>query len=246
MTMNDDTYGKMDDYLDGLLPENERRALEASLAVNAELRAELAALRALRDAAAALPRAIAPDRDLWLEIAAGVDASREKDPDTIVTFRRPARANRRVSTWSYLVAAAAVLVLMLGAPVMLNRGQPHSIAPAERAAVAPAPAGDEELRRVAAQYVEARNQLAALLAQRRNDIAPETLAVVEENLSTIALAVSQIETALALQPDSPKLERMLYTAYRSEVDLLRQAVELTDDSQASHEADGIEGEGDEA
>lgn len=241
--MNDETYEKLNNYLDGLLPDTERRALEASLAVDAELRAELVALRDLRDRAAELPRSIAPERDLWPQIAARLDASSAIDEETVVLFRRPERARRRAASWTYVVTAAAVVLLMLGAPVLLNRGQQPVTPQANPPAVASVPEGDEELKRVAAQYVAARDQLAALLAQRRGDIAPETLAVVEENLTVISTAVSQIQTALAAQPDSPKLERMLYAAYRSEVDLLRQAVELTDDSQASRAADGTKGDG---
>ncbi len=245
MMMNDDTYEKLDDYLDGLLPEDERRTLEAALAASDELRAELAALRTLRDETAALPREIAPERDLWPEIAARLAGSREDATGTVVTFRRPGRAIRRSSTWSYLIAAAAILLFMLGAPVMLDRSHAPEAVPADPLADAPGLPDDAEFKRVAAQYIEARNQLATLLAQRRNDIAPETLAVVEENLSVIASAVSEIEMALAKEPQSRELERMLYAVYRSEVDLLQQAIQLADGSAASNEADGQKGDSNE-
>jgi hypothetical protein len=100
-----------------------------------------------------------------------------------------------------------------------------------------------EFKRVADQYLDARKQLVNVLETRRDDIPPETLKVVEENLTVIASAVSDIEVALAKNPRSPKLERMLYTAYRNEVDLLQQAVQLADESAASNDADDSKGDG---
>src|SRR5262249_4751400 len=122
---------------------------------------------------------------------------------------------------------------------------PSSNPPAQGTAAA-GPLEDAEFKRVAAQYIDARDQLVALLEQRRNQIAPETLAVVEENLKGISSAVGQIQLALSKEPQSHQLERMLYTAYRSEVDLLRQAVQLTDDPAASNPADDSKGNGNEA
>ncbi len=240
--MNDDTYATLNDYLDGLLPDAERRAFESVLANNVELRAEFEALRALRTETAALPRAIAPERDLWQGISKRLD-----DSPTVVSFRRRESAPRRGMTWTYL-AAAAMLLLVFGATILLNRAQAPTVT-----IPATTPLADEsslpddvEFKRVAQQYVDARNELIALLEERRADIAPETLAVVEENLTVIASAVSEIEVALAKEPQSIKLERMLYAVYRSEVDLLQQAVQLTEESAASNQADEAKGDGDEA
>lgn len=241
--MNDDLYERLNDYFDGVLPEAERRAFEAALATDAELRAEVAALRALRAEASALPRAIAPERDLWQGIQARLERAPAEEAENTVSFRRRAGAPRRVSTWSYLVAAAAMLLVMTGAAIVLNR-TPATTGPTTAAADPSSLPDDAEFKRVAAQYVEARKELVDLLEERRGNIAPETLAVVEENLTVIASAVSEIEVALAKEPQSRKLKRMLYTAYRSEVDLLQHAVQLADESAASNQADETKGDGD--
>lgn len=237
--MNDDTYEKLNDYVDGLLPEDERRAFEALLATDAEFQAEAEALRVLRAQAAALPREIAPERELWVGVAGKIGA----DEGNVVTFRRSRRGVQSAAWWVYGLAAAAVIVLILNVPVLLTRsGSPVTPTVAEQPA---APAPDAELQRVTSQYLEARAQLVALLEERKEDIAPETYAVVEENLSVIAAAVGEIEVALAAEPESPKLERMLYAAYQSEVDLLQQAVKLADTrAETAGNADATEGEDD--
>jgi hypothetical protein len=222
--MNDDIYEKLNDYLDGLLPDEERRAFEAQLSADAELRAEADALRSLRTQTDALPREMMPDGDLWRGVAARIGADE-------VTFRRSRRSGQRIAWWSYGLAAAAVIVLMLNLPTLLKRGDDTTTPKPQVATATPStPVPDAELQRVTAQYLDARAQLVALLEERKTDIAPETFAVVEENLSVIASAVSEIELALAAEPESPKLERMLFAAYQSEVDLLQQAVKLADNA----------------
>jgi len=224
--MNDDTYEKLNDYLDGLLPEDERRAFEARLASDAELHAEAEALRSLSAQASALPREIAPERDLWVGVAAQIGGDESKS----ITFRRASRTSRR-AVWSPLLGLAAMGLLVFGITTLMDSGvntvvPPDTPTPVAESPVTPEP--DAELQRVTAQYLDARAQLVALLDERKADIAPETFAVVEENLSVIAAAVTEIEVALADKPANPKLERMLFAAYQSEVDLLQRAVMLAD------------------
>lgn len=238
--MNDDTYDKLNDYLDGQLPEEEARAFEALLASDAELRAEAEALRALHTQVNALPREMTPERDLWAGVAEKIGA----DEGNVVTFGRSRRGSQRIAWWSYGLAAAAVVVLLLNLPALLTRTNPPATQ-TPRVTVAEKPESDAELQRVTAQYLDARKELVALLEERKAEIAPETFAVVEENLTVIAAAVTEIETALAAEPESPKLERLLYAAYRSEVDLLQQAVKLADGKADTDEnTDPIKGEDD--
>lgn len=226
--INDDTYEKLNDYLDGLLPDGERCAFEALLAADAALRAEADALRSLRTQTAALPREIAPERDLWQGVAARIGAG-----DTIVTFRRRVRS-ARPAIWSPLLGLAAMGLLIFGITSLMDTDRTAGTPPnQELATPVPAPAPDAELQRVTAQYLDARAQLVALLEERKADIAPETFAVVEENLSVIAAAVTEIEVALADKPKNLKLERLLFAAYQSEVDLLQRAVMLADAAPAA-------------
>lgn len=58
--MNDDTREKLSAYLDGALPDAERRALELEISRSEELRLELEALRAVSTAVKGLPKAKLP------------------------------------------------------------------------------------------------------------------------------------------------------------------------------------------
>ncbi len=236
--MNDETTAQLHDYLDGLLDDAQEAAIEAQLAADPALREELEGTRALRAQLHALPRQIEPDRDLWPQIASRLDAAQTRAID----FGR-FRARRRRPVIGYLVAAAALVLFALGSPYFLAPQSPD-VPPESGGGVASALPDDPEFQRVAAQYLTARDELMMLLDERKGDIAPETYAVVEENLAVIASAVTEIQTALAVQPESEKLERMLYAAYRSEVNLLRQAVQLSDVPAASNPASADEGDND--
>ncbi len=235
--MDEKTLEQLDEYLDGALDDAGRAAFEARLANDAALRDELNALRQLRAQVTALPRAVEPDRDLWPEIASRLDAPRRGTVD----FGRY-RRRRQVPIARYLVAAAALVLFALGAPVWFNPPQP-GVDPLDPVADG-ALASDPEVQRVTAQYLAARDELMALLEARKAEIAPDTYAVVEENLAVIASAVSDIEVALASEPESEKLERMLYAAYRSEVKLLQQAVQLSDGEPASNDSEATQGDSD--
>jgi hypothetical protein len=228
---------RLEEFLAGRLDGAGRAALERELAVDAELRADLEFLRRVRNEAAALPRTLEPGRDLWPEIAARLDGARRGTVD----FGRY-RTRQRVPMMRYVVAAAAIALFAVALPLLVEP-RPSGVGPVDVAGAAPE--SDPELERVTAQYLAARDELMAALAERKDKIAPETYAVVEENLTVIASAVSEIETALAIEPESEKLERMLYAAYRSEVNLLRQAVQLSEGPAASNGADDSKGDGDE-
>lgn len=235
--MDENIPEQLDEYLDGALDDAGRAALESRLATDAHLRDKLDAMRRLRAQVTALPRAIEPHRDLWPEIASRLEAPRR---DT-VDFSRY-RRRRQVPIARYLAAAAALVLFALGAPVWFNPPRP-GVEPPEPVADSPL-AAEPEFQRVTAQYLAARDELMALLEERKTEIAPETYAVVEENLALIASAVSDIELALAAEPESEKLERMLYAAYRSEVKLLQQAIQLSDGEPASNNTEATRGDSD--
>lgn len=204
---------RLHDYLDGLLSDDDARAVEEELERDTELRAECEALRALLDEAAHLPKSIAPSRDLWV----GIERRIADQP----------RKRSRVVVGAWLATAAAVLLTVMvagdawkrprqdtGPPVIVTIGPP------------PAPVDQGDFRFAVNEYRQARETLAAAFLERRDTLSSETVSVVESNLAIIAEAIAEIETALQSAPDNGTLQELLVAAYRKEVDLLQETTEL--------------------
>lgn len=175
--------------------------------------------RALQDAVARLPRAIEPPRDLWPGIAAAIAES----PRTAAAVRPLPRTRR----WAVPAAAAAgafaaglaVWLALHGAPAPHGpRGGAARTTPAVFAAAyddAAEPSVDD-LRR--------------LYEQRRGELAPETVAVLERNLALIDEAVAASRAALARDPGSRSAGETLRRVRQQQIDFLRAAVLLRDDA----------------
>lgn len=106
-----DCSEKLSDYIDGILPPSDTRALETHLATCSACQAELASLRQLLDAAQALPTEISPERDLWPGLAAQLPGAAAAKP-------APARAPARILAlprFIPLAVAASIAVLLAAA-----------------------------------------------------------------------------------------------------------------------------------
>ena len=204
----------LDDHLDGELDTVAAAQVAAHVAVCPACRDELAGLAAARDAMAALPHEVAPTCDLWPGIATAI----ERQTIVMGGFGRTSRALPR---WLTATAAAAVLVLATATVTwhLAAGSRSAQVAAASReAATVPASLGDGG---VTASFAMARRNLLVLVEQRRASLDLETARVVDDNLRIIDGAVSRIEAALARDPGNPGLQRLLLTAYRQELDLLK-------------------------
>jgi anti-sigma factor RsiW len=105
---------RLDDFACGELPDIERVMVQRHVDACGECRAEVAAIQALLAEAAALPRAVAPPRDLWAGIAPRLEprglALLEPVEETRVIPFAPARRHWQPPRWALQVAAALVLV----------------------------------------------------------------------------------------------------------------------------------------
>jgi anti-sigma factor RsiW len=202
---------RLDDYVDGTLPEGEFQEVELHLASCPACRDEERRLRSILAQAHALPREVAPGRDLWAGIAERIQEER--------------RARRRGwATWG--LAAAAVLVVGVSLRVL------HSVDPAARPAppaVGTTPAALEATSIGAAEqdYQQAATALLAALQERRQTLSPEALASVEKNLVAIDQALDEVRAALGRDPGNPELTRMLVSTHRKKVETLRRVVRLS-------------------
>ncbi len=184
----------LNEYVDGTLAARERATVDAHLADCAGCQAAMVELRALLGAAAALPRSIAPKRNLWTTI------------EGRIVQRVPGNVQRAL--WPGALAAAALLVIALA----LYRLLPPSTGPDR-----PGPGWVA----VQADFDRATDELSRILAVERERLRPETVALLERNLTVIDAAIAESRAALARDPANGELRRFFAAASRHKVELLR-------------------------
>jgi anti-sigma factor RsiW len=232
----------LDDFVGGDLPPREEREVRRHLMACEACRAEEQALRALLDQAAALDDEILPARDLWKDIAPRLQSRAdlpvepeepvERMPEVRVIGPRPARP---LPWWMLAAASVALVIVTSFATLRFSGSRVGQAAPttlATQTAQPPAGAtGGTPTALVAFQpaeqeYEKAIGDLQAVLETRRGQLAPQTVATLEANLRIIDRAIRESRAALAADPNSPELARMLSGAYDAKLDALRQAVSL--------------------
>jgi hypothetical protein len=127
---HDETLERLDGLALGDLPQAERAEVEAHLAACAGCRAEAQAVRALLCDAAALPRGIAPPRDLWAGIEARLEPREQGGPPrvdarVIPLFPRPVRNTRwlqAAAAVALIAASSAVTARLVGRPAAAVQG----------------------------------------------------------------------------------------------------------------------------
>lgn len=219
----------LNEYVDGGLPEAERQAAAQHLAACPECRLVHESLTDLLRDAAALPTSVEPERDLWPAIA---DHIAHTPPGPAGTTRHV----RRARLWPAAVisrgplAAAALLVVAVGAVLLFNRLDEQPVTQPETEGFALEP--NASVVRAAAAQVEANYETAleeylTALADRRGTLSPETIEVIEENLLLIDQAIEEIRTAIDADPGTrDELIPLLAAGYQSKLDLLRRAVQI--------------------
>jgi len=188
---------KLNEYVDGTLAARERATVEAHLADCASCQAAIVELRALLTAAAALPKSIPPQRNLW----------------TAIETRIVPRATWNVQRWwrRGALAAAAVLAIALGI---------YRLLPPFTASDRPA-GGGVGWAAVQADFDRASDELDLTLTTERERLRPETVALLERNLAVIDAAIAESRAALARDPANGELRRFFAAASRQKVELLR-------------------------
>jgi anti-sigma factor RsiW len=238
MTDHTEFLDRFDDFLKGELPPAERLAVAEHLKGCDPCRAELEGVVALRAHVRALPREIAPPRDLWPEIAArlrerGEAPAAEPADETVIAVDFRSRSRRPAwRRWAPLAAAAMVLVVLSsGITAMLMRARGEA-----RVAVVqvPVPAGDAArptsalaaFRPTEREYLGALETLEGELAARRDQLSPQTIATIEENLRIIDQAIAETRAALESDPGNAELPLLLSGVYRKKVELLQSAIQI--------------------
>jgi hypothetical protein len=134
-----------------------------------------------------------------------------------------------------LAAAAALLMALSGATAWFARGgvtrtggvAPVSSIQAEVEPTAP-PDAVRPVNFADAQYDAAVSDLELALAERRNDLNPRTVEILERNLKLIDAAIAQARQALEEDPGNAYLNRHLVESRKRKLDLLRRAAAITE------------------
>jgi len=210
----------LDDWLDGALAGAKARELESHLAGCAPCRDRERQLRQLLAHAAALPRSMAPPRDLWPGIAERIE--------------RGSAWSAFLASWQPVALAAAAAVVIGLAAFLWNGSGPAAVrtlampsASPQLRAVTNTGIADPVLAAAARDYEQAAGALLEALQRRRAVLPAEDLARVEANLEVIDRALEEVRQALVKDPASPELNRMLVATHRKKVDVLRRVVRLS-------------------
>lgn len=215
-------------YLDDELSAGEREAIDAHLRACADCASELDALRRLVAYARTVPsRDVPPARDLWPGIEARLTST------NVAAF--PARRSRRISFTIGQLAAAAVLLMAVSAGtawVISNRVADVPTTPAQiiQAEVEPTATPDvvRPVNFADPQYDAAILDLERALQERRNDLNPRTVEILERNLKLIDAAIAQARQALEEDPGNAYLNRHLVESRRRKLELLRRATAINE------------------
>jgi anti-sigma factor RsiW len=108
-------------YLDGELTDTELGVVEQQLEASVEWRAELADVRAARDALRGLPERNAPE-GFWDTVVANVASADDGDDDASVVRIEAARSHPR-RRWTWIAAAAAAVAAVVAIVVVPHRNE---------------------------------------------------------------------------------------------------------------------------
>lgn len=207
----------LSDLLDDALDATARSTAEEHLTACDVCFTRLQRMRALVENAASLPRAITAPAGEWAAIRA----------------RLTPTATRSTPWWtrrSVLLAAGLALVIASSAITAAVVGGRRDVAVQPVAPTATPAALTPRLAALEQEYATVTRDLEQELAERKHTLAPETVAAVERSLHTIEGAIAEAREALARDPGSETLARLLVAGHDQKVELLRQATRLATQS----------------
>jgi hypothetical protein len=209
----------LQDHLEKLLPREDEERIRDHLEGCAACREELRDLEELLSELGSLPQEAQTSRDLWPQIAWRMGPEGSSAPSWSGT--KTARRRFSLTGWQLMAASLTVAILSGGMVwAVLTRPSPSPSFPVVTPTTAAQPAG---LPEALTEYDAAVADLEAVLEQGRELLDEETIRVVEENLRIIDDAIRDAQEALALDPASGILQRVLAGNLRRKLDLLRHA-----------------------
>jgi anti-sigma factor RsiW len=204
------TIDRIDDYVDGVLDPGAVADVERHLGSCADCRDQAAALRRLIERADALDRAVEPERDLWPSIRSRIVA--QNGADRTVRYRN----------WAWLATAAAAVLAVALLVSLARRPEPASfVAESGSSSASSSEIALAAFERAEVDFERSRAQLLARVEERIDELDPETVRLVRDNLEVMDRAAREIREALDSDPSNTGLRKLLMTSYRKRLDLLR-------------------------
>ena len=217
----------IDDYVDGVANADATRLADAHLTECDDCRALVADLLTVRSRSRSLPPHI-PPAYVWTRLEAAIAAERQ------TRQRKERRATVfSLSAFGLQQAAALVMTTTLGGGLWWVGGRlvPATEDVAERleAPVSMAGLGSIPLQMAEADFTTAIAGLEQMTTAQRDTLDPDTMGVVQANLSVIDAAIDESRAVLKTEPDSQVAQQSLFEALRSKVTLLQDTLAVIDD-----------------
>ena len=194
----------------------------------AELDAEL---RAIVRAAAELPT-LSPSRDLWSGIASRIEAPVVALPTRIANGDATTLAPAAQLPWRRLAIAASLLIVATAGVTysIVKRGSIAALAARSDSATVEVPLAGAPVEPVSLQppgqtaeqtFDKEIGAMREIIDERRKELDPVTIGVLQKNLKLIDAAIAESKAALAKDPASAFLMDRLTHAYDTKLQLLR-------------------------
>ena len=226
------------DLVDGTIDDASREALDAHLATCADCRSLADDFRQIRRSASRLDRMTPPER-VWTRIAAAIvrDAPAE----------RPAAGRAPLMAWSW-VAAAAGVILVVGTTVWML---PEVIGP-DGPGTGQVAQGDAEtvedetaliesvateLRLAEEHYERAITGLERIAMLEDESLDPQVAATLEKNLEIIDQAIAESRAALRVEPANQMAQESLFEVMWRKVSLLQDTIALVNEMRKGNQTE---------
>ncbi len=224
------TDERLNDFLDGLLPDREAVSVRTHLEECQDCRRARDELASLLADLRVLPDLATTPQDLWPAIEDRLARGAGDEPGgeaTVLQFPSGMPARRRPTVSLPRAAAAAIALSALSGGTVWWAMSRAPVGPPQQASkVVDTPfAGTTALLAAsgAAGYEQAVARLADVIDRGRGLLAPETLETLDASLETIERALDDVRVALAADPSSEILARMLVSHQGAKLRLLSRA-----------------------
>ena len=217
MMTHAEVRASLDEFVDRVLPPDQTRQIEEHLACCSKCRASFARLtQILNEAVALRTREVSPARDLWPAIRDRLEGATAPGRPRWLDSMRAAFRPRRLAWLVPVLAAVALVYIVIGR----DSGQYRQLEPVNVPGLAT----------LEVETARTRQDVEAALRLSEGTLPPDATSQLKQNLLLLDQAIRDARAAVDANPGQPGLQRSLLTAYQKQLDLLRWATRLMQQS----------------